>query len=275
MNILCMLGKHDWRGCKCAKCSTVRDTEHQFYSSTSTYGRPSCTCRICGKNIDNHHHWVGCRCTDCGKIRDEQHNYENGTCTRCGKEIPVDLSGMEEKDRALLIFDPKYSKSTRLAILDSVNLEAAIAAFKSFQEEKPYGMQGLWYSRDDEIAQTFLDRLSQDQLKELVSLGYWSAALKVEDTDYLIDECKKVNRISKYIERIDGDRKQAVLQALLEVPEMCVMACLAMGGHQRDKDCKCTRCGTIAHEWQLINPFSTATEKYRCRYCGAEEIYQL
>lgn len=275
MNLLCMLGKHDWQGCKCEKCGTVRDSDHEFYEDRS-YGRCcSCTCRICGKKIDKDHYWIGCKCNDCGKTRDEEHTFENGICSVCGKEIPVDLTVMEEKDKALLIFDQKYSKTTRLEALDSVSLDYAIEAFKSIQEEKPFGVRGLWYSRDDETAQAFLGRLSQDQLKDLVTLGYWSAALKVDDTDFLIDECKKANGISKYIQSIDSDRKQAVLQTLLEVPETRVQACWMMGGHQKDKNCKCTRCGYIEHDWKLINPFSEATEKYQCRNCGAIEIYQL
>ena len=251
------------------------DSDHEFYEDRSYGRRCSCTCRICEKKIDKDHYWIGCKCNDCGKTRDEEHTFENGICSVCGKEIPVDLTVMEEKDKALLIFDQKYSKTTRLEALDSVSLDYAIEAFKSIQEEKPFGVRGLWYSRDDETAQAFLGRLSQDQLKDLVTLGYWSAALKVDDTDFLIDECKKANGISKYIQSIDSDRKQAVLQTLLEVPETRVQACWMMGGHQKDKNCKCTRCGYIEHDWKLINPFSEATEKYQCRNCGAIEIYQL
>ncbi len=74
----------------------------------------------------------------------------------------------------------------------------------------------------------------------------------------------------------ESDRKQAVLEALLEVPEMRVQACIAMGGHIRDKNCKCTRCGIVAHDWQLLNGYrSTEVETYQCRYCGAKEYYQV
>ena len=108
-----------------------------------------------------------------------------------------------------------------------------------------------------------------------LSSKFLESFILTDDTDFLIDECKKANEISKYIQSIDSDRKQAVLQALLEVPETRVQACWMMGGHQKDKNCKCTRCGYIEHDWKLINPFSEATEEYQCRNCGAIEIYQL
>lgn len=273
MSILCKIGKHKWQGCKCEKCGAVRDSNHEFWnnSANSWGGRRSCTCRICGKVKDADHYWIGCTCRDCGKIRDEQHDYKNGICTLCGKKICVDLANMSEKDRALLIFNSKYSKSDRMEALDSVSMDAAAAAFTSF----PGDIQER-YTRDDAVANAFLDRLPQDSLKEFVSSGYWSASVKVEDNDFLVQECIKANRVSDYILKLRSDRKQAILQALLETPDMRKKACVAMGGHQRDKNCKCMRCGTVVHDWKLITGYrNTEIETYRCRYCGLEESYQV
>ncbi len=274
MSILCKFGKHKWQGCKCEKCGALRDFDHDFSyynpQAVKKYGS-SCKCRRCGKVRDQDHNWWGCKCNDCGKIRDEKHDYLNGICKRCGKSLVVDLPNMSENDRALLIFDPKYSYSTRMEALDSISIDSALSTYK-----KPVVSHGERYSIDDEIAQAFLDRLPQETLKELVSSDYWSAAVKVKDTDFLIEECKKANSVSKYIQNIESDRKQVILQALLEMPSMREKACLAMGGHQRDKNCKCTRCGVIAHDWVLVNGYRfTEVETYRCRYCGKEEHYQV
>lgn len=266
MNFLCKMGKHKWRGCKCENCGTVRDTDHQFFyiAGNPSSKHPCCKCQICGKVHDYDHNWIGCKCQDCGKIRDEQHNYKNGICTRCRTKIPVDLPSMSEEDRALLVFDPRYSMSTRMEALDSVPLDRAVKAYQSVE------------STADEVVSAFLDRLSQDALKDLVASGYGTAALKIEDIRFFVDECIKANTVHDYIRKLDTDKKQAVLEALLENPDMRVKACLAMGGHLRDKNCKCTRCGVIAHDWIQLHAYrNTEVETYQCRYCGAKEYYQV
>lgn len=276
MNILCRLGKHKWHGCKCEKCGTVRDTGNEFYRGSSYGRRPSCTCEICGKVIDRNHCWFGCKCGACGKVRDEQHDFKNGVCTQCGKKIPVHLNAMTERERALLVFDDQYSPSTRMEALDSVSIDAALDAFRSLPAQEPGKRPKKGDSGVSEVTRAFLSRLSQDTLKELVSSGYWAACVYVEDTDFLIRECVKADMISDCIQNLENDRKQVILQALLENPAMKEKACLAMGGHLRDAKCRCTRCGAIAHDWVLLNGYrNTEVETYRCRYCGAKEYYQV
>ena len=68
MSLKCLFG-HQWNGCKCVKCGTIRDEGHN---------------------------WEGCKCSLCGKVRDEQHiwgRYRGYTddckCTRCYKRITI------------------------------------------------------------------------------------------------------------------------------------------------------------------------------------------
>ena len=70
MGLNCKLLGHKWDGCKCVRCSAVRDEQHK---------------------------WNGCKCTRCGQIRDEGHRYtalrnQGGCASRCevcGKTPPI------------------------------------------------------------------------------------------------------------------------------------------------------------------------------------------
>jgi len=76
MAIKCLFGKHSWDGCKCTKCSKVRNEEHNW---------DGCKCTKCGEVRNEEHNWNGCKCAKCESIRDEQHNWNGCTCSVCGK----------------------------------------------------------------------------------------------------------------------------------------------------------------------------------------------
>jgi len=59
MNMKCALGIHDWTGCKCSRCDTIRTESHA---------------------------WSGCKCENCGMVRNEQHDWPQycEKCSKCG-----------------------------------------------------------------------------------------------------------------------------------------------------------------------------------------------
>lgn len=78
-NLLCKLGLHEWKGCKCARCGETRDEEHSW---------DGCKCTKCRRTRDEEHSWDGCKCTKCGKVRDTGHKIENYKCQKCGRTMP-------------------------------------------------------------------------------------------------------------------------------------------------------------------------------------------
>jgi hypothetical protein len=90
MSIKCLFG-HKWNGCKCEKCGTIRDEQHDW---DFCKGR----CKRCGKTQEIKHDWNGCKCTRCGAVRNEAHDYKavQGKCIEkcsiCGKEHSIEHS---------------------------------------------------------------------------------------------------------------------------------------------------------------------------------------
>ena len=83
MGLKCMLGMHNWAGCKCFECDKTRDEGH--------YWREDCEkCRRCGQTRSDAHTWNGCTCAKCGKTRDEGHDWSISCeiCFRCGMKSP-------------------------------------------------------------------------------------------------------------------------------------------------------------------------------------------
>ncbi|MHB9023660.1 MAG: hypothetical protein ACYC7E_05715 [Armatimonadota bacterium] len=76
MSLWCLLGRHDWRGCKCDRCGEMRNEEHRWQG---------CICAGCGMRRDAEHRWVGCRCPDCGAKRNVEHQWDGCKCTGCGR----------------------------------------------------------------------------------------------------------------------------------------------------------------------------------------------
>ncbi|MFZ4456308.1 MAG: hypothetical protein ACOYOT_08820 [Bacteroidales bacterium] len=88
MQIKCILGYHNWDGCKCTKCGQTRDEQHELSKDCEK-------CSVCEKSILNRHKWDGCKCSICGKTRDEQHTLSNkfcNKCTKCNKLIKDNLN---------------------------------------------------------------------------------------------------------------------------------------------------------------------------------------
>lgn len=96
MSFKCKIGFHSWEGCKCSKCSIIRDEQHNWgndcekcskcgKSRKEIHSWEGCKCSRCGKTRDEQHSWEGCKCPQCGKTRDEQHPWEGCKCLRCGK----------------------------------------------------------------------------------------------------------------------------------------------------------------------------------------------
>jgi hypothetical protein len=100
MRFRCLLGMHNWTGCKCSRCGKVRDEGHDWSKDCEKCCRCGMTqthahrwgenceqCSECGARRKNAHEWKGCKCPRCGTIRDEEHdwNADCSRCSRCGK----------------------------------------------------------------------------------------------------------------------------------------------------------------------------------------------
>jgi hypothetical protein len=114
MHLKCLVGMHEWAGCKCPKCGKTRDEGHKW---------AGCKCPKCGKTRDEGHDWsvdcekcsrctktrnVGhqlkncrceicrfvrhqwslCKCEICGEIRNKEHDWQRGKCIVCGRQEP-------------------------------------------------------------------------------------------------------------------------------------------------------------------------------------------
>lgn len=89
MGIKCMIGIHDWQGCKCSQCGKTRDQDHDWKKDCEK-------CSRCGKTRNGAHDWQGCKCSKCGKIRDRDHDWNGGKCNRCNAR-------MSEEIRAIVV----------------------------------------------------------------------------------------------------------------------------------------------------------------------------
>jgi formylglycine-generating enzyme required for sulfatase activity len=63
MSIKCKIGLHSWEGCRCSKCDSFRDEQHDWSKD-------------CGK------------CFKCGIIRKGVHEWHEDKCLKCGKIRP-------------------------------------------------------------------------------------------------------------------------------------------------------------------------------------------
>lgn len=80
MKLKCILGIHEWNGCKCSKCGKERDQEHD---------------------------WSGCTCTKCYRTRDEWHEWTGDLqkCIRCGARPTFPLVQLEDAPSARQVID--------------------------------------------------------------------------------------------------------------------------------------------------------------------------
>jgi hypothetical protein len=74
----CLFGLHSWEHCRCARCGSLRDREHDWEGS--------CTCAVCGRTRDADHQRVGCACRTCGTGLHDFVPTDSGehSCRRCG-----------------------------------------------------------------------------------------------------------------------------------------------------------------------------------------------
>ena len=84
MGLVCKIGGHKWKHCKCERCGERRGTDHNWQGSKIE----KClqTCSVCGEK-QNTHDWNGCVCTKCKEQRDEGHNWNGCICSGCGKKL--------------------------------------------------------------------------------------------------------------------------------------------------------------------------------------------
>lgn len=98
--IRCILGIHEWTGCKCANCGKKRDQEHNWTTDCEK-------CAICGMARSDAHAWAGCKCTKCHKTRDEWHEWTGDLqkCSRCGTPFPFQLVRVEDVPKIRQVID--------------------------------------------------------------------------------------------------------------------------------------------------------------------------
>jgi hypothetical protein len=73
----CLLGVHDWTGCKCRLCGALRDELHAWQG---------CRCAVCAATRNAGHDRRGtCVCAVCGTTS-HAWDEEAGVCSRCGRE---------------------------------------------------------------------------------------------------------------------------------------------------------------------------------------------
>ncbi len=80
MNIFCLFG-HRWGGCKCERCGTTRDAEHEWKKVPQIC---KTKCQRCGAGKGAEHEWQGCKCAWCGEKRDAEHDWSGCKCRACG-----------------------------------------------------------------------------------------------------------------------------------------------------------------------------------------------
>lgn len=77
----CLLGSHQWNGCKCTDCDKTRDKDHDWSKDCSR-------CQKCNAIRDeSYHDWSKdcCRCYKCRAVRDESFHDWSKNCERCAK----------------------------------------------------------------------------------------------------------------------------------------------------------------------------------------------
>ena len=129
MSLKCLFG-HKWNGCKCERCSEIRNEQHDWDLCKGKCKRcgetqpvqhdwNGCKCSRCGITRDEQHDWNVCVCKRCGKTRNEQHDWKGLKCNRCGKERYI----WNITDQTLLTDFAKHGKkgSDRVAAAERLN----------------------------------------------------------------------------------------------------------------------------------------------------------
>jgi hypothetical protein len=176
VGIGCMIGLHNWDGCKCAKCGKVRDEGHDWSQNcekcarcgkaiTSVHVWNGCkcvTCRntrdeghdwsqncekcaLCDKERQDAHSWDGCECSDCRKTRDEGHNWNGCKCSKCGRtrDQGHEWKGTGERCATCGKLNPEILALKRV-LDDNHDVNAVIQAIQSLGFCYAYA-RGQWY----------------------------------------------------------------------------------------------------------------------------------
>jgi len=110
MNLKCVIGMHEWSGCKCSTCGKTRDEGHDWVRDCEK-------CAKCGNVRASAHTWNGCKCSTCGETRDKGHDWgQDLKCARCGSVPSIhDAASSGDLDlvRRLLERDPALSRAER------------------------------------------------------------------------------------------------------------------------------------------------------------------
>jgi len=176
MGLTCKVFGHKWNGCKCGKCATTRDEQHDWDLCKGK-------CKRCGKTQEEQHEWNGCKCLRCGKTRDEQHDWDlcKGRCKRCGKtqaeqhewdgckctrcgvehEFQVAWERIPEKQKELAIklaeFSPFGNGVTNIVSVNSLNIPTDQVALTYVAIHSKYKI---------EVAPLVIKRLTDKKLLE-------------------------------------------------------------------------------------------------------------
>ena len=139
---------------------------------------------------------------------------------------------------------------------------------------KAYGSEGRFDTQEAEkdlkyLLQTLLDRREdlQEEILRLDGVYFYSGekASTVNFGDHHEDWLVTFDAVPAYkiSVQITGNQCNVHLE---ESPWIAEKDCLGSGGHILDGRCKCFRCGTIAHDWDITN--SRASVLKVCKRCG-------
>lgn len=293
--------EHDWNNCTCRKCGKVRDEEqhHSYWMRKDVGGAPEYY-RIIGQS---------CTCSVCHKIRDTHHRYRNGKCEVCGATLDANFSTMGPAEIAGVAFCARYSTAQRMQALKSLDGATALEHFTQLLERNgaeeieeprlasptpgvrpPEPFEEIWLSHD-EVIDTFAEMLSQEQLISLFGTVFTKERWKSSEASIgLLAHVRNDREVIRIIRDFDMDEvliskclanhpdRDDICAKLLEneADRMRAGACLALGGHVRDKDCNCTRCGKRGcHKYVQISSsgHGSTADIYKCKYCGDTHIY--
>jgi hypothetical protein len=164
MNAACLFGLHTWSGCKCNRCSKVRDSEHEW---------DSCVCRKCGKTrtgLDERggrtilsHRWSGTPLK----------------CIECDIKAPQDLVRVAEGIEALAISAlptgislHTFAQAVRVAALNiETDCPGGIAGFRAGESIR-LGSSGSYTSS-----------MGTYEVKFTLHPGYSEYSLAIRNTD--------------------------------------------------------------------------------------------
>lgn len=104
----CLFG-HKWDGCKCERCGTVRDKEHDWDLCQGV-------CKRCGATQQAQHDWEGCTCKRCGQVRNSGHDYVDGICKRCGMD--------QEAETLKFVLDNTYTEQQTIRALERLSAQS-------------------------------------------------------------------------------------------------------------------------------------------------------